>query len=209
VYAEMTTMFKVTSTWSGFTGAPGYTNLFFEHSDPPSTGVQQAVDNARQLFNACKNALPSAVTVTTSPTVELIEDIDGELVDVMTATTPPAAVVGTDTTAYAAPSGLVIAWLSPGVYRGNRVRGKTFLVPIGGVNYQTDGSLATGLPAAITVHAEAFLAATGPTFGVWCRPQKAHLNSAGEAVPASDGKFFEATSSRVADRVSVLRSRRD
>jgi hypothetical protein len=205
----MTTMFKVTATWTGFTGAPGYTNLFFEHADPPSTMVQNAVDNARELFNSCRNALPTIVTITVSPTVELIEDTDGELSDVLTAGAPPVAVTGTDATAYAAPSGLAITWLSPGVYRGNRVRGRSFLVPLGGGSYQSDGSLATGLNGAITTHAEAFIAAAGPTFGVWCRPQDAHKNHAGDDVPASVGKFFEVTASRVQDKVAVLRSRRD
>lgn len=196
----MTTMFKIESVWTGFPGANGYTNLYFETSDPLQDGLDSAVQNVKDLWEDLKGLFPPDVTITVTPTVELIEDIDGELVGFMAATSPPAATTGTLSGTYAAPVGGCINWLTESIQAGRRVRGRTFLVPFGGGAFQADGSLNNTFATAIGAAAESFRTATGPTFGVWARPR---------TTPSLAGKFCAATSSRVPDKAVVLRSRRD
>lgn len=209
----MTSMFKVTAIWSGFPGAPGYSNFFFEHSDPPSSAIDAAGGNVRAFFNTIKDALTTNVHILVSPEVPVVEDIDGTLVDLLVMGTPPLEVVGTSTQPYAGPAGFCVTWNTGTVYAGHKVVGRTYLVPGTSNQMDTDGTIkSTGitlLNGAVTN----FLAAAGPQFGIWSRPFPGRDASAGPppvaAKPAHDGKFVECHSGVVHDKVAVLRSRRD
>lgn len=194
-------MLRVVAQWSGFTGAPGFSNFYFAGPGETAAAAQAAANDVRTFFAALINDLPAGVTITVSPIVAVINPGDGVLSDEITVATAPASVVGTGAGAYAAPVGAVVNWRTSTVVAGRRLRGRTFLVPLQGGSFQTDGTLATGALGIIR-GAAATLATvnTGAPIElvVWHRP----VNNAG-------GSTAVVTSSFVPDKAAVLRSRRD
>jgi hypothetical protein len=182
--------------------------MFFLHSDPPSSAVQAAVDNVRAFWNANNTLFPPNVTLTVDPAVKLIEDFDGSLTDILTATTAPAAVVGTTAGAYSAASGVLVEWLTTTVHGSRRIRGKTFMVPCTAQAFQSDGTIVDAFKSAVQSSAGALRAASGPTLGVWSRPRVANPSHV-PPITARTGLWAPATGQTVPDKQCVLRSRRD
>lgn len=189
---------RVTARWSGFPGAPGYSNFHFQASTgtPDVEADAQLVQN---FFTAIRTTLPTSVSVEVQQTVEILDDATGQLVSYVTLEEPFTPVSGSGTAAYSGPTGAVINWLTNSVIGGRRVRGRTFIVPCNTTSYQTDGTLT---PQALTTlnTGAAILsgAGFGSGFGILTRP------AGGGAIG-----FSEVTGHRVPDLAAVLRSRRD
>lgn len=203
-FNPMADMLKVTAQWTGFLGAPGYSNFFFMESDPTAStdgGSFASADAVQNFFNAIKSYLPNQAQVKVMTDVPVINPATGEMTDIRSAGTR-TAIQGTGGSAsYSAASGVVITWRTPGVKNGRRVRGRTFIVPTTTAAYDIDGSLhATGIGVFQTAAAGLIGAGTTQDFGVWSRPT---------APGASDGAWFTATSGTVPDKVAILKSRRD
>lgn len=200
----MPEILKAKINWTGFIGAPGYTNLYF--SEFNETGYTQAHADgvalkASTFANQLRDFLPSAVTVNMDPTVEIIQSDTGNLVGFFS-TTPIAGGVGALTGTYSATSGACIAWGTNGVRNSRRVRGRTFVVPLGNSAYESNGTLAAGTISALTSYANALKNnTTAPgDFGIWARPT---------GPDATDGEWFAVETVSVKDKAAVLRSRRD
>lgn len=190
-------------TWSGFPGAPGYTNFYF--SDFVTTGYTQAqADNAIKMthdFSLNIAALcPTGLSITTEPTVEIIQADTGNLVGFFS-TVPGAIATGARTTTYSAASGACISWGTNGIRNSRRVRGRTFAVPLAGSVYHTDGTINdTDLALLRQIGTQMIATNAVSDFGIWARP-----TSKG----ATDGVWFSAQTSSVKDKAAILRSRRD
>lgn len=195
---------KISVNWTGFNGAPGYTNLYFR--DFETSGLDQAiidgsVAKVESWVSSIQTRVPNTVTLQVQQTVPIIESTTGTLVRFMNATTAPAARVGSGTGAYSAAAGACVNWYTDGVRNGRRVRGRSFIVPLAGSALATDGTIdntqLTGLRSASTT-----MAAVGGTgdLGVWARPT---------GPGATDGVWYSVTSVTVPDKTAVLRSRRD
>lgn len=189
--------------WTGFIGAPGYTNLYFKEF--VSEGYTQAIADgamakASTFATQLRDFLPTGVTIAADPTVEIVQEDTGNLVGFFT-TTPTAGGPGALSGTYSAASGACISWGTNGVRNNRRVRGRTFVVPLANAAYEANGTLAAGTLSALLSYANA-LKATGGTgdFGIWARPT-------GPA--ATDGVWFAAETASVKDKAAVLRSRRD
>jgi hypothetical protein len=193
-------LYHATAKWTGFPGAPGYTNLYAETSDPLATGAQNMADNVRAFFDAVKGFFYSSVNIQVQAVVETIDDTDGTLQDAITVGTPPAVVVGTSGSQYAGPAGACITWRTAGIVSGRHVRGRTFLVPMAVNQYDSDGTLTSGALSILIAAASAYRTATGPTKVIWHRPTGPGL---------SDGSSFVITANSVTDKVAYLSSRRD
>jgi hypothetical protein len=204
---------RVKVSWTGFTGAPGYTNLYF--NDFTDGNITQAiVDGARTrtdgLLATLTTRLPAAAAVTVDPTVDIIDVPTGKITRFMSG---PAFTTrtGQGTGNYSAATGGVINWYTAGVINGRRVRGRTFLVPFAGSALALNGTLDDTLRASMITAINSFLA-PGPNqglLGVYARPQKEHVNKKGDTIPAHNGAWFPVTSFTHPDKVAVLRSRRD
>jgi hypothetical protein len=199
----MASLAKVTINWTGFIGAPGYTNLYFRNSTPgliTQAVVDNAVTKVDAFVTAIKTMLPPVVTVGTSSTVDEVNDSNGALV-AFWAGTPAAPGAGTMAGAYSAPSGACVAWSTSTVRNGRRIRGRTFVVPLGGAAVGTDGTIDTNELTDLRNAAIALRAATGDArLVIWARPT---------TPGGTDGGSAEVTSSTVQDKVAVLTSRRD
>lgn len=203
----MATLMRFDVTWTGFAGGPGLSAFYFA-----ATGSPGAKTNAlRTFFEALVNRLPNDVTLEYPGGGDIIDDTSGNLAGSW-ADTQPANSVGTGAGTYSAASGAMVTWLTEGLVtspppksRVHRVRGRTFLVPLHGQEYDTNGSLAASTGPAIVAAGTALITgAEGANFRIWSRPYRSP-----EGAVIQNGESAPVTGVRVADKVAVLRSRRD
>jgi hypothetical protein len=199
----MADLARVTINWTGFVGAPGFTNLYFRNATPGI--IDQAVVDAAVLrvdnwIGGFQSRLPTTVTCQTDSTVEVIDDTTGELQEFVNATVA-AARVGTGTGNYSAAAGAVCNWYTNTVRNGRRIRGRSFLVPLAGSALGPDGSLDNTNLTGLRTNTATFVTQTGAArLVVWGRPT---------APGASDGVSAEVVSFTIPDKTAVLTSRRD
>lgn len=194
---------KLTVLWTGFIGAPGFTNLYFRNATPGTIDqavVNDAVIKVDNFLTALQSRLPASVTVQTDATVEIIDDVNGQLQGFMQGV-PAAAKVGTGTGNYSAASGAVANWYTGTVRNGRRIRGRSFLVPLAGSALAVDGTIDNTQIVALRTAATALHGATGASrFVVWGRPNNVALDN---------GVSAEVITSTVPDKAAILTSRRD
>lgn len=183
---------RVTATWQGTTGLPGYTRMKCDGLVMPQA-AQGLADSMRTFFDTIKTYIPQDVTISWDGLAQMFSD-NGQLIGEYSYT-PPAQVVGANVQSYASPTGAVVNWLTNDFVNGRRVRGRTFLVPLGANAYATDGTLA---PAAQTAIQTAAVSLVGAPSSL--------LIATGQ--PAA-GTLHEVTGASVPDRAAILRSRRD
>lgn len=199
----MAVIARVQARWTGFSGAPGFSNFFFHNwNDVYDPQVASDVTGATYaFFNMSKALLPPVVKIDVMGDVELIDPANGKLQDVITVGMREQLVGTAVSAGYSAPTGAVVTWRTAGVKNGRRVRGRTFLVPAASSAFQNDGTLD---PAAVTTLQNAATGVLNYTgagdLAVWSRPS---------AVGATDGSFHMATGASVPDMGAVLRSRRN
>jgi hypothetical protein len=191
--------------WSGFTGAPGFTNFYFRDFDwdpnPVAADAVDATDRVETFISTIKADLPNVVQLSVDGDCDIIEETTGELLGTLNGV-PGAAQSGTaGAGGYAGASGAVVTWRTGGIRNGRRIRGRTFIVPLYSNKYGADGTLDGATVTNLTTAATALSDLTGsPDLGVWARPT-------GPA--ATDGVWHVVTSFTVPDLAAVLRSRRD
>lgn len=185
----MASLYTLVVRMDGWPGAPGYMTF---RSKTPGTFRQSVI----AFIDDYATMVPDSVHLTVPSQGDVIEDTTGELQDSWTEGTEYVT-GGAAAVAMAAPAGACITWLTNDIVGGRRLRGRTFLVPLGGGNYQSDGTL---VPAALSlIQQMAVDLFTGCDLAIWHRP----TTSGG-----SDGSSGEVTGASVRDRVAVLSSRR-
>jgi hypothetical protein len=198
----MAEMLKFTVNWTGFVGAPGYTNLYvrdFSEGDVNQTMADSFTLRLDAFLDSFQAHIPQAVNYLIDPTLEVVEDTTGELLRFMTIT-PDTARVGAGTGNYAAPSGAVVNWYTNFVRNGRRMKGKSFIVPLVSTAYESNGTLGSSFLTAIRAAANTLVTAPGDgRLGVWGRPT---------TPGGTDGIWAFAETSSVPDMAAVLRSRR-
>lgn len=184
-----TQLTKIVVEMEGFPGAPGY--MTFYGGDP--TLLQPAVV---AFVNTVKTNFPSDVTFTVPNEGILLMDDGGDLAGTWTAGTA-TTIVGTGVGGYAAPAGACITWRTGRIVGRRALKGRTFLVPLTGAAFDTDGSIIPVSLGVFRTAAATLFAAAG--LRVWHRPT---------SLAARDGVSWPVTGSAVADKAAVLRSRR-
>ena len=191
-------LIKITTRWSGFSGAPGYTNFHF-NVDSPATQAGAAAALVETFWKAVASRLPSIVRLDILPEAPEFSPGTGQMVDVH-AFSAPAVISGTAAGAYSSASGGLIHWFTNEVRNGRRLRGKTFLVPMTASAFGTDGALAVAHRTALEDAATALRSGAAAQLVIWGRPT---------ARGAGDGVLAPVTSARVPQMQAVMRSRRD
>jgi len=199
----MVQLARVKVNWTGFNGAPGYTNLYFNDISFGSITqacADEAVAKVDAWLEVWKVGIPSNVSIVIDPTVEALEENNGSL-DEFFDTTPTATRVGTASGSYSAAAGACVNWATTGIRNGRRVRGRTFMVPLGGTSFDTVGSLDnTRLASWRTASNTLQTVGTSSKLCVWSRPS---------GPEATDGISYGVTSMTINDKVAILTSRRD
>lgn len=189
---------RVTAVWTGWSGAPGYTNIFFSAFGGGDL-VDAEVSRVNFALNWISNSLPSSVTIQVQPEVAILDEATGALIQYASAEDTPSPITGGSVEDFSSASGAVVTWNTDTVNRGRRVRGRTFLVPLHADSYDSDGTLSTEALDRLDSMARSMMGdGDGPQLVVWSRP-----------VGGSGGVAAPVTGTRIADRVSILRSRRD
>lgn len=160
----------VRTTWSGGTGGEGLTQFAL---DGALAGSDAAMAAVRAFWDSVKAAIPSDISLQVEPTVENYDASTGTLIGEYTTSTVPAVVVGTNTFNYASPLGVRLDWLTGTIRNGRRVRGRTYLVPVGAGNFGDDGQV---MDSTVTFMQDAGvglmndLDLAGTPLQVWSRP---------------------------------------
>lgn len=200
----MASLARVVINWTGFVGAPGYTNLYFRNSTPGTinqTVVDNAISKVEAFLTSIRPLLPQGVFTGTSGAVDEINDTNGNLVAFWAGTVAAAANGGATTGGYSAPSGACLAWSTNTVRNARRIRGRTFIVPLAHTCLATDGSIDSAELTTLRTAADTLRAASGDArLVIWGRPT---------TPGGTDGVSAEVTASNVQDKLAVLRSRRD
>jgi hypothetical protein len=190
-------LWRVVVDWSGGKIGTGFSNLYF------TGGVstpQICADSVRTFFSSAYNAntsLPTGITISFRSTVDVVEETDGSLANQLPVTAP-GSLTGADSKVYAALAGSCVTWRTADFHNGRRVRGRTFLVPLGGNALQSDETIDNTQLGFINT-AAASLVSAAPELVVWRRPT---------AVGATDGTHSVVISGTSADRACYLTSRR-
>lgn len=195
-------MLRVTARWSGFQGAPGYSNFYFSSGflDGGLIGdeAELLATRVRDAFELMRVNLPGNAQISIESEVPVIDSDTGTIQDFNTID-PPAPVEGLSNDRYAGPAGAVVTWRTQDLRNGRRIRGRTFLVPLNTASYEEDGTLVPNALSTIGEFADAMIGgALEGDLGVWSRP-----------IGGSGGVFASVTGYTIPDMVAVLRSRRD
>lgn len=190
---------RIKVTWTGFQGAPGVSTFYTENEAYDLSLIQD-------FFDAIKAMIPNNVTITFPGTGDVLDETTGAITGTWTSAAP-AAVDGTNASDYAAPVGMCVNWETGVVQDGRRLRGKTFLVPLSGDMFDTDGT--PDATAVATLLAAAQTLATGSYLVVWHRPRAAKSAVTIPAVSSRAGGFASISDASVTDMAAVLTSRRD
>lgn len=135
-------MLEYRCPWSIPNAGPSVSTFHFDGT-AGSAAAGAAANAIRAFFLALAGSLPDDVTVTFDSEVREIDVATGELTNVVSIA-PPPPVPGTVTGEWPAGTGARIVWQTPRILRGRRVRGATFIVPIGAGLFTTGGQL--GIP---------------------------------------------------------------
>lgn len=163
-------------------------------------GAESAAPNPADVLTAYQQlsgVLANTTGVTIPTSGDTIEDTTGELVGTWAAA-GGGAVVGTAGNLAAAGVGASVSWLTGGIVRGHRLRGRSYIVPLSLQAYDSDGTLTAPALTAVQNFGNALVG--GNVLAVWHRP-----TSKG----AADGTSYGAIQARVRDKVAFLSSRRD
>lgn len=187
----MASIGRVRTVMTNFPGAPGYTNLYFSLTD----GLPD-IAKVRTFFETIKNLIPTGAVIQVPNQGDVIDDGSGEIQGNWTSSAQ-TAVTCTGTGSFTGVAGAVVNWHTDGIVAGRRVRGRTFIVPLTGGQFDSEGSLATATITAIQTAAAALPGGSIGKLVVWSRP-----------TPDRTGSSHQVTAASVPDLSAVLRSRR-
>jgi len=191
-----TNLSQIRAVLTGWNGAPGYTNFYIDSVDP--TACQDMANAVHAFFDSCKGQFPTSVRINFPTDVREVDGATGVLGGFITLGTPPAEVVGLGTADFNAAAGASVSWLTGTAAASRLVVGRTYLVPLGGNFYESNGTPTSAGLTVIRNAASALVAAMDPIFVVWRRP-----------VAGAGGSVAPVLASRVNDIGAVLKSRRD
>lgn len=191
-------LYRFRTLWTGFQGAPGYTNMFFA-TDTVTTGEATSLAaSIRTFWLGVANLIPSDITLQIQADVQL-QDAATSKVNGSLTIAQPAAVTPLGSGAYSAPTGASMTWHTGIFFNGREIKGRTYLVPLIGTAYEADGTLTASAQSSMSDAGSALITATGIKFVVRSPASQA----------ASGGAAAHIASVAVKDTAAVLRSRRD
>lgn len=190
----MASIIRHTAVWTGTPGLPGYSQFYTSINTGQAAAAQAGHTAVHDFFEDLVTLIPDAITVTVDPIYQVLVDTTGVIIGEETVGTASAAVTGTFVGAWQAQVGVLVEWTTGLYLNGKRLRGRTYLVPLGNAA-DTNGTLPTGTLGTVGGAADT-LAASDADFAVWHRP-----------VSGSGGITVDVTGGVVRDHAAILRSR--
>lgn len=196
----MASMQKIVVQWNGFTGAPGYSSLFFKGD------TLQSPNLVTNFFSAYGPYIPSTVHMVVPNNGELVDPSNGQVTGTWTLSSG-TDIAGTGTGAISPTEGPQVRWETGQFRNGKHIRGRTYFVPMGAANFATGGILNATMCNVLQQAADTLRTSSGGMLGVWHRPKFDHTQK--PPVLVRPGEWIPTTSSVVPTKSVSLRSRRD
>lgn len=194
-------MNRVRCQWNNWPGAPGYTNLYF------STSVTD-MDALKAFWTSVGALIPLGIQVVVPSSGDIVNETDGKITGTWTGTNGGTIINSGGAGVYSGTSGAIIEWRSNAVVNGHRPVGKTYIVPLKGALYDSNGSLdQTTCIAPLLAAAQGLLAAYASGLKVWSRPYTPPDDGKPHP-PARVGSQGTVTAASVPDLAVTMRSRR-
>jgi hypothetical protein len=189
---------RILVSWSG-AGVIGLAANVLHYAGDVGPVDAQKVSTAYAMLRPILN---SSTGLSIPNSGDVIEDTTGSLTGEWTST-GGGQTTGTAAFNPAAGVGACVTWNTGGIVtgasgKGRRLRGRTFIVPLATVAYDSDGSLTSSALQTLNDFGNGMLA-SGP-LAVWHRPT---------TKGGSNGNSYGVTSFKVRDKVAFLSSRRD
>jgi hypothetical protein len=177
--------------WSGFTGSPGLSTLYFSVGTDPVTAV-------RNLFVGLAPLFPNTVTWSFDNSGDQLDELSGNINGSWSGTAGANVTGSAASASNAGAAGTAIRWRTAVIANGHRVKGTTFLVPTAASVWDTDGTMTAAALSTATAALGTYLAtATGLAQKIFSRPR-----------PPLSGASSAVTGASILDKCIVLRSRR-
>lgn len=200
----MTNLAKFTVEATGWDGAPGVNVLMFSAGsllDLNDIAVQSAYDEIHTAFDALKGYYAPGINLTVSTEAGIIDAATGDLINIIPVTTAAGTITSTNTHGdQSRASQILVRYTTDRFIRGRRLKGRSFIGPMGGSLMDSDGSLASSVAATVDSAFVAMTSGLGVRLVVWQRPSVANSNT---------GDYGDVVLAKCQDKVAVLRSRRD
>lgn len=202
----MGTVSRVRVIWGGAPVVGGGVSTFYTVGSP--TTLAAAVNT---WCGVLKGVLPATTSLRVDDGGETFDESTGAPVGTWSggSFTPwLSATAGV----YAQGVGMRVQWNTAGVTGRRRVKGSTYIVPLVGVYYSSDGTIDDTWLGTLQTASNALRTAAGAGFGVWSRPTPLRDPVTGDVIPPPPYKYggimHDITSVTIPDKVSWLRSRR-
>jgi hypothetical protein len=185
-------MIRVRTVFSGVTGSPYYSNLYFAGSTDGE--AQVAVTAVDAFWTGMSEWMCTPMAMLIEGSVPQIDPATGDILQVFSVGDETSAATSTSEAAPLA-SQILIQWRTGDYIAGRELRGRTFVpyIDIGAIN---DGVIASGARSSVLSDANTLLSAAAGAGGlvVWSRTH-------GQASAISNASVW--------NQLAVMRSRRD
>lgn len=185
------TLNRIRVEWTGWGGGPAVSTFYSDGAALPN------LTDLRTFYLALAGQIPTGISIQVKGEGDKIRSSDGGLVGSWVGTAP-AAVSCTGGTSYSSASGAHVTWLTDTIHGRRRLKGKTFIVPLGGGCYGSNGRISSAVVTVLQNAATTFLNSGSTLYQVWGRPG-----------PNGGGMSAQMKTAKVTDLPSVLTSRRD
>lgn len=187
----MTDTARIPVVWDGLPGLPGV-SVFYSTTADATAAVAALV----AFFTAIKTGFPTGLSWQVPSSGDTFNDASGVLTGSWSGASGSTVLANGGATVYAAGTGGYIRWQSSSIINGRRVKGRTFLCPIIGSKYDSNGTIDNTIVAGWQTAANTLVAANA--LRVWHRPPAG----------GTSGQAVLVTAALAPDRTTSLKSRR-
>jgi len=162
----------------GDIGGVGISRFWFANATLADIGapdVAAAAAASHAFLASAAGNVPTPISWTINPQVNVYDASTGLVQPPWVVTSPPAAVVGSGGTNFAAGVGARVNWKTSVVEGRRLIRGCIFVAPLASVSFNSSGSVQPTFVSTMTTAATTYLnalTAAGTTGMVWHRPAK-------------------------------------
>src|SRR4051812_48305988 len=142
--------------YSGWAGGNAY--LYFRFREVFGDSLLNAAPAAPRAFLvSTQGFIPSGNKPTADPTFNVIQEADGVVTNVNSYSVVPAVITGTGGSGYSSVAGCAVVWRTSTVRVRRLAMGRTFIVPLAGAAYGTDGMLQAAARTTMLTAANTFV----------------------------------------------------
>ena len=194
-------MMRARVTFSGWTGGPGLSTFYFLSPLEDTAAATAILARVQAYLTSVRTLIPPAVTMNASGLVDCLDAETGQVTNTI-AIADPAGIAGTANPTDFAPLSVAAngSLLTSTFIAGRRVRGRTYISPLGSTSFNSTGFITTA-KAGDVVTALGILKGTGSPaqeLVVWHRPKS-----------GAGGSMAPVTAVACPQKPATLKSRRD